>query len=358
MTGRRIKVLVIDDSALIRALLSELLNSAPHIEVVGTASDPLIARGLIKSLNPDVLTLDIEMPNMDGLAFLERLMTLRPTPVVMVSSLTDAGADATMRALELGAVDFVPKPKIGLREGLSALREELIAKVTAAAGARVHALVSTPSGQGAAQSPAKRVESGRIRSTEMLVAIGASTGGVEALRVLIAALPADAPAVLIAQHMPARFTTTFAARLDSLSAVRVAEAAHGDRLLPGHVYLAPGGFHLRLGRSGANYVCQIGQDPPVSGHRPSVDALFLSVAECAGKSAIGVILTGMGRDGAEGLLRMREAGAHTIGEHESTAMIYGMPKAAFQLGATAEELPIEKIAPQIMALSNTQRLRI
>ena len=358
MGARRIKVLVIDDSALIRALLSELLNSAPHIEVVGVASDPLIARGMIKSLNPDVLTLDIEMPNMDGLAFLERLMTLRPTPVVMVSSLTDAGADATMRALELGAVDFVPKPKIGLREGLSALREELIAKVTAAADARVHALVSPPASQGPAEAPVKRVESGRIRSTEMLVAIGASTGGVEALRVVIAALPADAPAVLIAQHMPARFTTTFAARLDGLSAVRVMEAAHGDRLLPGHVYLAPGGFHLRLGRSGANYVCQIGEDPPVSGHRPSVDALFLSVAECAGKSAIGVILTGMGRDGADGLLKMREAGAHTIGEHESTAMIYGMPKAAFQIGATAEELPIGKIAPQIMALSNTQRLRI
>jgi len=358
MPTRRIKVLVIDDSALIRALLSELLNSAPHLEVVGTASDPLIARGLIKSLNPDVLTLDIEMPNMDGLAFLERLMTLRPTPVVMVSSLTDAGADATLRALELGAVDFVPKPKIGLREGLRALREELVEKVTAAAGARVQALVSRPASQSVAEAPTKRVESGRIRSTEMLVAIGASTGGVEALRVLIAALPADAPAILIAQHMPARFTTTFAARLDGLSAVRVAEAKHGDRLLPGHVYLAAGGFHLRLGRSGANYVCQIGEDPPVSGHRPSVDALFLSVAECAGGSAIGVILTGMGRDGADGLLKMREAGAHTIGEHESTAMIYGMPKAAQQVGATMEELPIEKIAPQIMALSNTQRLRI
>ena len=192
----------------------------------------------------------------------------------------------------------------------------------------------------------------------MLVAIGASTGGVEALRILVAALPADAPAVLIAQHMPARFTTTFAARLDGLSAVRVAEATHGERLLPGHVYLAPGGFHLRLGRSGANYVCQIGDDPPVSGHRPSVDALFHSVADCAGPRAIGVILTGMGRDGADGLLHMREAGAHTIGEHESTAMIYGMPKAAHQIGATAEELPIEKIAPHILSLTNTQRLRI
>ncbi len=357
MTGRRIKVLVIDDSALMRSLLSELLNASPNIEVVGAASDPLIARGMIKSLNPDVLTLDIEMPNMDGLAFLERLMTLRPTPVVMVSSLTEAGADATMRALELGAVDFVSKPKIGLREGLAALREELITKVTLAASAHVRALATASSASIGSAAP-KRIEPSRIRSTEMLVAIGASTGGVEALRILVAALPADAPAVLIAQHMPARFTTTFAARLDTLSAARVAEATHGERLLPGHVYLAPGGYHLRLGRSGANYVCQIGEDPPVSGHRPSVDALFYSVAECAGKSAIGVILTGMGRDGADGLLRMRDAGAHTIGEHESTAMIYGMPKAAAQIGATMEELPIEKIAPQILALTNTQRLRI
>jgi two-component system chemotaxis response regulator CheB len=192
----------------------------------------------------------------------------------------------------------------------------------------------------------------------MVIAIGASTGGVEALRTLISGLPADAPAMLVAQHMPAHFTATFAARLNAISSVRVTEAAHGDRLLPGHVYIAPGGFHLRLGRSGANYICEIGEDPPVSGHRPSVNALFFSVAEKAGKSAIGVILTGMGRDGADGLLKMREAGAHTVGEHESTAMIYGMPKAAFQIGATVQELPIQEIGPHIMALSSRQRLRI
>ena len=336
-----VRVLIVDDSALMRRLLSECLGGEPMIEVVGAAPDPLVARQMIKALNPDVLTLDVEMPRMDGLAFLERLMTLRPMPVVMISSLTDTGAEATLRALELGAVDYVAKPRVDLRHGIKALQAELVSKVRTAAAARVRG----PARHVVPPSPAT---SGFRGSSEKLVAIGASTGGVETLQEILCALPADAPAILIAQHMPPRFTASLAARLDRLTAVRVAEACHGARVLPGHVYIAPGHQHLTLARSGADYVCALDDGALVSGHRPSVDVLFRSVAKAAGANAVGVILTGMGRDGAEGMLAMRQAGAFTIGEDERSCVVYGMPRAAKELGATAVELASSRIAGELL----------
>lgn len=340
-----IRVLIVDDSALIRQLLSELLGAAPDIEVIGTAGDPLIARTMIKQHNPDVLTLDIEMPRMDGLAFLEKIMTLRPMPVLMVSSLTQSGAEATLQALEMGAVDYVAKPLVDLRLGMTELKEELQEKVRAAARARVRGYgPRDTSGTGTQKiSPG-----GSWRSSEKIIAVGASTGGVEALRELICALPADAPAMVITQHMPERFTASFAARLNGIAAMTVAEAQDGARILPGHVYIAPGNQHLEVGRSGANYICKLNDGPLVSGHRPSVDVLFHSVAKAAGANAIGVILTGMGRDGVEGMLAMRAAGAVTIGEDESTCVVYGMPKAAKLAGAVQTELPLHKIAAEVL----------
>jgi two-component system chemotaxis response regulator CheB len=297
---------------------------------------------MIKTLAPDVLTLDIEMPRMDGLAFLEKIMTLHPMPVVMISSLTQKGADAALRALELGAVDYVGKPMIGISEGFSARAEEIIAKVKMAAAARVRPLTHE-------KAKVVRLSPGQAYdSTEKVIAVGASTGGVEALQDLLTAFPHDAPAIVITQHMPAMFTASFANRLDQLCAVTVSQAIDGERALPGHAYLAPGGFHLELARSGANYVCKVHEQPPVSGHRPSVDVLFRSVAHAAGANAVGIILTGMGKDGANGLLEMRRAGASTIGQDEATCVVYGMPKAAYDIGAVEIELPIRKIAQQVL----------
>jgi two-component system chemotaxis response regulator CheB len=337
-----IRVLIVDDSALVRQLLTQMLESDPGIAVVGAAPDPIAAREMIKALNPDVLTLDIEMPRMDGLAFLEKIMTLRPMPVVMVSSLTQKGSETVLRALELGAVEVVAKPTIGLSAGLAALREEIVGKVKAAARARVRPL-------GADRPPPARVApGGGYRSSERLVAIGASTGGVEALHTLLEAFPADAPAIMVTQHMPPSFTASFARRLDQRCAMTVSEARDGERVLPGHAYIAPGGRHLELARSGANYVCRLHDGAPVSGHRPSVDVLFRSVARNAGANAVGVILTGMGRDGAAGLLEMREAGASTVGQDEASCVVYGMPKAAFDNRAVEVELPIGRIADQVI----------
>jgi two-component system chemotaxis response regulator CheB len=292
-------------------------------------------------LNPDVLTLDIEMPRMDGLAFLEKIMTLRPMPVVMISSLTQKGADTALRALEMGAVDFVAKPMVGLSQGFADLRDEIVCKVKAAAGARVRPSIKKPMTARLSTGPA-------YSSSERLIAVGASTGGVEALQELITAFPPDAPAILVTQHMPAMFTASFADRLDHCCAVSVTQAKDGERILPGHVYIAPGGFHLELGRNGANYVCRVHEQPPVSGHRPSVDVLFRSVAKAAGPSAVGIVLTGMGKDGAAGLLEMRRAGASTIGQDEASCVVYGMPKAAHDCGATEIELPLNKIAAQVL----------
>jgi two-component system chemotaxis response regulator CheB len=338
-----IRVLVIDDSALIRQLLTELLSADRGIEVVGTAQDPIVARDKIKALNPDVLTLDIEMPRMDGLTFLDKLMTLHPMPVVVVSTLTQKGAAAALRALELGAVDYVAKPLIDIRQGVIALGAELVAKVKAAAGARVRARSERT------QAGTPLVFEHRLSSEGWVVAIGASTGGVEALQELLTGLPASAPAILVTQHMPAGFTASFAQRLDTRCAMSVVEATDGARVMAGHIYIAKGNLHLELIRYGAQYRCRLSDGPAVSGHRPSVDVLFRSVAAAAGRNATGVILTGMGRDGAEGLLEMRRAGARTIGQDETSCLIYGMPKVARELGAVEAELPLKRISQAFLA---------
>ena len=336
-----IKVLVVDDSALIRQLLTEMLQTDPGIEVVGAAADPYVAREKIKTLNPDVVTLDIEMPRMDGLSFLERLMSLRPMPVVVVSTLTQKGADTALRALEIGAIDVVAKPLIDIRNGILELCGELVAKVRAAALARPKARV-------AATAERKLVVDPALSSAGRIVAVGASTGGVEALQRLLGDLPADGPAILVTQHMPPGFTASFARRLHEISRMSVCEASDGQRVLPGHVYIAKGQRHLELARSGAHFFCRLHDEPPVSGHRPSVDVLFHSFATTAGANALGIILTGMGRDGAAGLLAMRRAGARTLGESEASCLIYGMSRAARELGAVETEMPLERLAAEIV----------
>jgi two-component system chemotaxis response regulator CheB len=350
--SRRITVLCVDDSALIRQVMTEIINSQPDLQVVGVAADPLVARDMIKALNPDVLTLDVEMPRMDGLEFLEKLMRLRPMPVVMVSSLTERGSEIAMRALELGAVDFVTKPRLGMRDGLLQYADEIGEKIRAAACARLRAV--PPRGTAAAPAAAA-IEPLRkpFLSTEKLIVIGASTGGTEAIREVLQPLPADSPAVLIAQHMPPGFTRSFAQRLDSLCRIHVKEAEHGERVLPGHAYIAPGGWHLALGRNGANYVAQLNQDEAVNRHRPSVDVLFDSVARNAGVNAVGVLLTGMGRDGAAGLARMRQAGAHTFAQDEATCIVFGMPREAIALRAVDEVRPLPEMARAVLAHLST-----
>ncbi|MDA8231629.1 MAG: chemotaxis response regulator protein-glutamate methylesterase [Magnetospirillum sp.] len=337
----RIRVLVVDDSALMRQILASLLASDPSIEVVGTAPDPMVAREKIKLLNPDVLTLDVEMPRMDGLAFLEKVMTLRPMPVVMVSSLTDAGAEATVRALELGAVDVFCKPA-DAGGGWAAHGRELIDKVKAAAAARVHCFTRQP--------PPGRALAVGAGAEDMLVAVGSSTGGVEALRQILTALPANSPPVVMAQHIPARFSASFAYRVDAAADIRVKEAEDGDRLTPGLALIAPGDRHLSVRRQGGALVARVEDGPLVGGHKPSVNVLFHSVAETCGARAVGVILTGMGRDGAEGLLAMRNAGAATIGQDESSCVVYGMPRAARDIGAVETELPLSRIPEGILRL--------
>ncbi len=341
----KIKVLCVDDSALIRSLMTEIINSQPDMEVVGTAPDPLVARELIKRLNPDVLTLDVEMPRMDGLDFLERLMRLRPMPVLMVSSLTERGSEITMRALELGAVDFITKPKLGIRDGLLEYTDTIADKLRAASRARLRPAAS-PNAPPAEPAPMLRTP---LLSTEKLIIVGASTGGTEAIKEFLMPLPPDAPAVLIVQHMPAGFTRSFAQRLDGLCRIKVKEAEHGERVLPGYAYIAPGDQHLLLARSGANYVAHLSQEPPVNRHRPSVDVLFDSAAVHAGKNAIGVILTGMGRDGARGMLRMREAGAYNLAQDEQSCIVFGMPKEAIAAGGAHEVVPLAAMSQRVMA---------
>ncbi|MCC2655856.1 MAG: chemotaxis response regulator protein-glutamate methylesterase [Panacagrimonas sp.] len=344
----RIKVLVVDDSALMRKLLTEFLERDPQLEVIGSAPDPFVAREKIKQLAPDVLTLDVEMPRMDGLTFLENLMRLRPMPVVMVSSLTERGAETTLQALELGAVDFVTKPKIDLEAGIRQYADELIVKIKAAARARVRG-INTLGGAAAAvrASPTPRK---MLRTTERLIAIGASTGGTEAIKDVLMGMPADAPAIVIAQHIPAAFSGPFAARMDRCCAMRVCEPADGQQIVPGHVYIAPGDWHLRVVRDGARYVCRLDQTAPVNRHRPSCDVLLKSVAENAGVNAVGAILTGMGDDGARGLLAMREAGCRTVVQDEATSVVWGMPGAAHKLGAAEQVLPLERIADALLDL--------
>ncbi|UYB50544.1 chemotaxis response regulator protein-glutamate methylesterase [Xanthomonas sp. AM6] len=350
------RVLIVDDSAVVRQMLTEILSRAPGIEVVGSAADPILAREKIKRLNPDVITLDVEMPRMDGLAFLENLMRLRPTPVVMISSLTERGADTTLQALALGAVDFISKPKLDVARGLEEYAEEIVGKVKAAAKAKVRALdrpaAPRPGGSVPAPSAASTL---KFRTTDRLIAIGASAGGTEALRVVLEGMPADAPAVVMTQHLPAGFSTAFADRLNRHSAMAVREASEGEAILPGHAYLPPGGKHLQVVRDGARWRCKIDDGPPVNRHKPAVDVLFQSVARNAGANAIGAVLTGMGDDGARGLLEMLQAGASTLVQDEATSVVWGMPGTAFRLGAAQEVLPLDRIAERLIALSSQAR---
>lgn len=342
------RVLIVDDSALVRQVLTEILAADPAIEVVGTAADPLLAREKIKRLNPDVLTLDVEMPRMDGLAFLENLMRLHPMPVVMVSSLTERGADTTLQALSLGAVDFVAKPKLDVARGLDAYAEEIRSKVKMAARSRVRTIAGGP--RRLPQRPASASSLG-FRTTDRLIAIGASAGGTEALRVVLEMMPADAPAIVMTQHLPASFSTAFAERLDRHSAMSVREASDGEAILPGHAYLPAGGRHLRVIRDGARWRCRVDDGVPVNLHKPAVDVLFRSVAQNAGANAVGVILTGMGEDGARGLLEMKQAGATTLAQDEASSVVWGMPGSAVRLGAADEVLPLDRIAERILGVA-------
>jgi two-component system chemotaxis response regulator CheB len=341
----KIKVLIVDDSALIRSVMKEIINEQPDMEVVGVAPDPLVARDLIKQTNPDVLTLDVEMPRMDGLDFLERLMRLRPMPVVMVSSLTERGSEITMRALELGAVDFVTKPKMSIQSGLLEYSDLIADKIRIAARAKIKPRTLAPAASaGGALAPLRNP----LTSSEKLIIIGASTGGTEAIKDFLVQLPPDCPGILITQHMPEGFTRSFANRLDKLCRISVKEAEGEERVLPGHAYLAPGHSHLMLVRSGANYMTRLDQGPPVNRHRPSVDVLFNSAAASAGKNAVGVILTGMGKDGAAGMLEMKKAGAYNLAQDEASCVVFGMPKEAIAIGATHEVGPLHELPGRVM----------
>ena len=353
----KIKVLIVDDSALIRSVMKEIIGSQPDMEVVGVAPDPIVARDLIKQTNPDVLTLDVEMPRMDGLDFLEKLMRLRPMPVVMVSSLTERGSEITMRALELGAVDFVTKPKLSIQAGMREYTEMIADKIRAASKARIKARPLPRSDAASASVEALPLIRNPLTSSEKLIIIGASTGGTEAIKDFLIQMPSDCPAILITQHMPEGFTRSFARRLDTLCKISVKEAEHGERVLPGHAYIAPGHSHLLLGRSGANYITQLDQGPPVNRHRPSVDVLFGSAARFAGKNAVGVIMTGMGKDGALGMLEMKNAGAYNFAQDEATCVVFGMPREAIAVGATHEVGPLGSLPGMVLGYLATHSSR-
>ena len=346
-------VVVVDDSALVRGLLAEIINRQPDMVCIGAAADPLAAREMIRSLNPDVITLDVEMPRMDGIDFLQRLMRLRPMPVVMVSTLTERGAEVTLKALELGAVDFVAKPKIGVADGLRQLGVDITDKIRTASKAHVRRLAAPATGSAASAGgtgtarPAAMASLGRL-STEKIIFIGASTGGTEATREVITQLPPDAPAVMITQHMPPGFTKSYAARLDGLARIRVAEATDGERVLPGHAYIAPGGFHLSVERSGANYIARVRDGEPVNRHKPSVEVLFESAARVVGPNALGVMLTGMGADGAKAMKAMRDAGSWNVCQDEASCVVFGMPREAIAHGAAHEVMPLSQIATALI----------
>ena len=342
----KIKVLIIDDSALIRSILKEVINSYPDMVAIGATANPLQARDMIKTLNPDVLTLDVEMPEMDGLTFLEKLMRLRPIPVLMISSLTERGSEAALRALELGAVDFLAKPKLGISEGMREYSDDIAEKIRAAfmSKSRIARQLAVTA------SPRTSLPSlcNRITSTEKIIILGASTGGTEAIKEFLIRLPADAPGILIAQHMPEAFTKSFAARLDSLCKINVVEAQGNERVLPGHAFIAPGHSHLMLKRSGANYMTELSQAAPVNHHRPSVEVLFRSAAKNAGPNVLGVMLTGMGKDGANAMLEMRQAGAYNFAQNEKTCVVFGMPREAIAVGAVDEIVPIQEMAQRVL----------
>ncbi|HEY4293495.1 chemotaxis response regulator protein-glutamate methylesterase [Luteibacter sp.] len=354
---QKVRVLIVDDSALVRKVLTAMLESDPGIEVVGTAGDPLIARDKIKQLDPDVLTLDVEMPRMDGLTFLDNLMRLRPMPVVMVSTLTEKGADVTLRALELGAVDFFTKPTADLATTFMEHAPEICAKVRLAAGAKpreratVTKLDVAPRLSADAVLP--RAQTAGSRGGTRIIAIGASTGGTEAIRVVLEAMPPTAPPIVITQHIPAAFSGPFATRMDSCSAMRVCEARDGQPIQPGHAYIAPGSQHLLVMWDGARHVCRLHDGPPVNRHKPAVDVLFRSMAASVGAATIGCLLTGMGDDGARGLGELKEIGAHTLVQDEASSVVWGMPGAAWKAGAAGEMLPLDAIAARLLALANT-----
>ncbi len=343
---RKIRALIVDDSALIRRMLTEIINSQKDMEAIGAAADPIAAREMIRSLNPDVITLDVEMPKMDGLDFLEKLMRLRPMPVVMVSTLTEKGSETALRALELGAVDFVAKPKIDIVNGLQEYAQEITDKIRAAASARLRRIAPDARPAGRVDLPAL---ANRGLSTEKLIIVGASTGGTEAIKEFLIHLPPDSPGILITQHMPEGFTRSFAERLNQLCRITVTEAAHGERILPGHAFVAPGHSHLLLKRSGSNYMTELSQSPLVNRHRPSVEVLFRSAAQAAGPNAIGVILTGMGKDGALGMLEMHRAGAHTFAQDEDSCVVFGMPKEAIAAGGVDEIVPLQDMSRKVLA---------
>ncbi len=355
----RIRVLIVDDSALVRTLLTEMLSAAADIEVVGAAADAHAAREKIKRLNPDVITLDVEMPRMDGITFLRNLMRLRPMPVVMVSSLTERGADVTLDALSLGAVDYLPKPKIDLAATFAEYRDELAEKIRTAARASVRALdprraTLEPGPAHSADAVLPRKATPRpLRTTDRIIAIGASTGGTEAIKEVLTRLPPDSPGVVITQHIPKAFSGPFARRMNDCCAVSVSEAQDGQQILAGHAYIAPGDQHLMVVRDGARYICRLDDGVPVNRHKPSVDVLFRSVAQNGGRNAIGVLLTGMGKDGARGLKEMLDSGSRTIAQDEATSVVWGMPGEAVTLGAAEHVLPLEHIATKIRSLAET-----
>lgn len=359
-------MVVVDDSALVRSILAEIINRQPDMECVGVANDPFIARELIRELDPDVITLDIEMPRMDGLDFLSRLMRLRPMPVVMISTLTERGAEVTLKALEMGAVDFVSKPRIGVAGGLNELSAQIVEKIRIASGANVKRVVSSRRAVDGALAPSPPLLRGAATtalagvSSEKLVFVGASTGGTEAIKDLLVNLPADFPAVLITQHMPPGFTTSFAARLNGLCQLAVREATHGERILTGHAYIAPGGFQFRVDRSGANYIAVVEAGEPVNRHKPSVEVLFRSAAKVVGKNAFGVMLTGMGNDGAKAMREMKDAGSYNYVQDEASCIVFGMPREAIANGAADEIMPPAAIAAALVdkLRSRTDRYRI
>jgi len=362
----KIRVVVVDDSALVRSILSEIINRQPDMTCVGVANDPLVAREMIRALDPDVITLDVEMPRMDGLDFLGRLMRLRPMPVVMISTLTEHGAEVTLKALELGAVDFVSKPRIGVADGLKDLSTQIVEKIRIASKANVKRIVSAAVPPDVS-SRSEKVVTGRGEpsgllgfSSEKLIFVGASTGGTEAIKDLLVQLPADFPAVLITQHMPPGFTTSFAARLNHLCQLAVREAVNGERILPGHVYIAPGGYQFRVDRSGANFVAVVEDGEPVNRHKPSVEVLFRSAAKLVGKNAIGVMLTGMGNDGAKAMRAMKDAGSYNYVQDEASSIVFGMPREAIAQGAADEVKSPSEIATALVARvrSMSDRFRI
>jgi len=345
----RIKVMIVDDSAVVRQVMVELLGSDPGIEVIAAVADPLFAMTRMKMQWPDVILLDVEMPRMDGITFLKKIMTERPTPVVICSTLTEQGAKTTLDALDAGAVAIITKPKLGLKAFLQDASDEIVSAVKAAAHARLKALRPR---SGAAPAPLEPELSRNMpamsKTTERVVAIGTSTGGTQALETVLVALPRVAPGIVIVQHMPEKFTAAFATRLDKLCQIQVKEAENGDRVLEGRALIAPGGRHLLVKRSGAQYHVEVVDGPLVTRHRPSVNVLFRSVAKCAGSNALGIIMTGMGDDGAKGLLEMRQAGAKTVAQDEESSVVYGMPKEAVKCGAVERTVPLDQIAREIL----------